>query len=396
MSRYTAKLLAPAALLLGLGLVACEPSADDCSALQVPSEPPRTIAVLVGVTGADRGAQIDADRRAAFEKVLDAGFCMKANLLFDLVGAGRGTEYFQEFRLEAEGQNDATRDRDEGDKRDALWAKIGPALDREVAGAPDVLSALAALHNHLDPSSARHGLDVILMSSMLNATAVLPVADKPALERPTEELIADFASKATLPACTGWRAFVVGPGRSASGSIDGQADANLHRLWASLLARCGGEVWRWEPQLREFPVEAPIGPPPTVARPTTTTPTTTPLAATVELPDAVLFETGKSTLRPDAGPGLSQIQTFVEANLAKTPSAVVEVAGHTDDVGTAEENDLLSQRRAEAVQGWLVEHAPVGLRVRAVGRGEREPLCRDETVDCRQMNRRVIVTIKPA
>ena len=67
----------------------------------------------------------------------------------------------------------------------------------------------------------------------------------------------------------------------------------------------------------------------------------------------------------------------------------VEIQGHTDDQGTDEYNADLSQRRAESVQRWLVEHGIEAARLRARGYGETMPLVRDITEEARAQNRRV-------
>ncbi|MCB9601484.1 MAG: OmpA family protein [Sandaracinus sp.] len=67
----------------------------------------------------------------------------------------------------------------------------------------------------------------------------------------------------------------------------------------------------------------------------------------------------------------------------------VEIQGHTDDQGNYDYNAQLSQRRAESVQRWLVEHGIDAERLRARGYGESQPLVRDTTEEARARNRRV-------
>ena len=82
------------------------------------------------------------------------------------------------------------------------------------------------------------------------------------------------------------------------------------------------------------------------------------------------------------------------AEVAKRQAVEVQITGHTDRVGKVEDNDRLSIERAEAIRAVLINN---GLRVsfiRAVGRGEREPLIPtpDEQVEPR--NRRVEVLVR--
>lgn len=68
---------------------------------------------------------------------------------------------------------------------------------------------------------------------------------------------------------------------------------------------------------------------------------------------------------------------------------LVEIQGHTDDQGAYEYNEDLSQRRAESVKRWLVEHGIEESRLRARGYGESRPLVNDTTEEARARNRRV-------
>lgn len=67
----------------------------------------------------------------------------------------------------------------------------------------------------------------------------------------------------------------------------------------------------------------------------------------------------------------------------------VEIAGHTDSVGSDAYNTLLSQQRAEAVRSYLIEKGVDGNRLTAVGYGEAEPVASNDTEEGRISNRRV-------
>jgi outer membrane protein OmpA-like peptidoglycan-associated protein len=67
----------------------------------------------------------------------------------------------------------------------------------------------------------------------------------------------------------------------------------------------------------------------------------------------------------------------------------LEVQGHTDNSGTAEHNQLLSEQRAEAVRAWLVQHGVDSDRLVARGYGQEKPLVPNVTVANRAQNRRV-------
>lgn len=79
----------------------------------------------------------------------------------------------------------------------------------------------------------------------------------------------------------------------------------------------------------------------------------------------------------------------VAATLAEQKDLKVEIAGHTDSVGSKAFNTLLSQQRADAVRAFLVEKGIEEGRMTAVGYGELEPVDTNETDEGRQANRRV-------
>ena len=76
--------------------------------------------------------------------------------------------------------------------------------------------------------------------------------------------------------------------------------------------------------------------------------------------------------------------------MSDNPNITVEISGHTDNVGNAEYNKDLSQRRADAVRNHLVENGVAAERVTAVGFGEEKPLAsNDDEREGRELNRRV-------
>ncbi len=75
--------------------------------------------------------------------------------------------------------------------------------------------------------------------------------------------------------------------------------------------------------------------------------------------------------------------------LTQQPDLIVEVAGHTDALGSATYNLELSKRRAQAVVDYLAEQGVDPARLKAVGYGESRPVASNETADGREQNRRV-------
>ena len=70
------------------------------------------------------------------------------------------------------------------------------------------------------------------------------------------------------------------------------------------------------------------------------------------------------------------------------------VIGHTDRVGSVDENDRLSKMRAEGLRDLLIESGVPASKMEAVGRGERDPLvATDDEVD-EPKNRRVEINVR--
>jgi outer membrane protein OmpA-like peptidoglycan-associated protein len=113
----------------------------------------------------------------------------------------------------------------------------------------------------------------------------------------------------------------------------------------------------------------------------------------LELLDRVHFESGKADVLPRSHLLLDNVVRV----LASHPTiSVVEVRGHTDDRGSEQLNMGLSQKRAESVVAYLVGKGVAGDRLRAVGRGEGEPVYDNDTRAGRAANRRVEFVIAPA
>ncbi|HIA06361.1 MAG TPA: OmpA family protein [Flavobacteriales bacterium] len=115
---------------------------------------------------------------------------------------------------------------------------------------------------------------------------------------------------------------------------------------------------------------------------------------TFELPrvytlDNVFFDTGKATLRPKS---FIELDELVEVMLFKT-ELVIEIGGHTDNVGKDDYNMKLSQARAGTVRNYLVKNGVNKLHVKAKGYGESKPVAYNTTPEGRQKNRRTEVKI---
>lgn len=99
----------------------------------------------------------------------------------------------------------------------------------------------------------------------------------------------------------------------------------------------------------------------------------------------VFFDTNKTTLRPESFEELDKVVDFLNEN----PSVRIEIGGHTDDVGSDEYNQRLSQGRAGAVRQYLIDSGIDPQRITAMGYGESQPEVPNDSDINRQVNRRV-------
>ncbi len=114
---------------------------------------------------------------------------------------------------------------------------------------------------------------------------------------------------------------------------------------------------------------------------------------TAYFPNDTLFATGKAELMPGAYAELQRVAGVINSD----PSVSVIVEGHTDSDGTREYNQVLSERRANAVRTALISYGVDPRRITAYGYGEDRPLVPNDTAYNKQRNRRVEITlISPA
>ncbi len=98
------------------------------------------------------------------------------------------------------------------------------------------------------------------------------------------------------------------------------------------------------------------------------------------------FETGSATISPQSRDLLVKAAPSMKQLPAGT---VIEIGGHTDSSGTPEANLTLSQQRADAVRGTLVEAGVSPNMLRAKGYGDTQPVASNDTPGGRFQNRRI-------
>ena len=99
----------------------------------------------------------------------------------------------------------------------------------------------------------------------------------------------------------------------------------------------------------------------------------------------VNFDFDKSNIKPEYYPNLDAQVNFLKQN----PDLVVEIQGHTDNMGPKEYNQKLSEKRATAVMNYLTERGIAQERLSAKGYGFSIPMTSNETKEGRAKNRRV-------
>jgi outer membrane protein OmpA-like peptidoglycan-associated protein len=105
----------------------------------------------------------------------------------------------------------------------------------------------------------------------------------------------------------------------------------------------------------------------------------------IRITQQIHFATGKSTILKDSFP----ILDAVNGVLKEYPQMMIEVQGHTDNVGAATYNQNLSQSRADSVRKYLVAHGTDVHRLTSRGYGMTQPLVPNSSDANRALNRRV-------
>jgi len=98
----------------------------------------------------------------------------------------------------------------------------------------------------------------------------------------------------------------------------------------------------------------------------------------------VFFNTGKWEVKADSYSELERLVTL----LNDVPTLKIEISGHTDNIGAASFNELLSQKRADAVVNYLLAKGVDKKRLSAKGYGQSNPVDSNETAEGRAANRR--------
>ena len=102
----------------------------------------------------------------------------------------------------------------------------------------------------------------------------------------------------------------------------------------------------------------------------------------------IFFASGSTRLDDKSIPLLENLYDIVD----RCPGFRLEIAGHTDSIGTDGENQIISERRAASVRAWLMDKGIATDRLSAVGYGESQPMVSNDTAANRARNRRIEFT----
>lgn len=111
----------------------------------------------------------------------------------------------------------------------------------------------------------------------------------------------------------------------------------------------------------------------------------------LNMPGNVTFRTDSTSINA----GFYQVLDSVSIVLQEYSDTSVTVVGHTDSVGDAAYNQLLSQQRAQSVASYLRSQGVQGQRFNVVGQGEMNPVASNSSKAGRAQNRRVEITLTP-
>ncbi|MCQ2310784.1 MAG: OmpA family protein [Paludibacteraceae bacterium] len=99
----------------------------------------------------------------------------------------------------------------------------------------------------------------------------------------------------------------------------------------------------------------------------------------------LFFATNQTTILPESESSLQDLYELLNEN----PEIRIRITGHTDNVGSERDNQILSEGRANSVRQAMIDRGIDGTRIEATGKGESEPIATNDTEEGRAQNRRV-------
>ena len=97
------------------------------------------------------------------------------------------------------------------------------------------------------------------------------------------------------------------------------------------------------------------------------------------------FANSSFDIEPGSQAGLRKIAKIIK----DCGNVVIEIGGHTDNIGDPTSNQTLSQLRAKSVVDFLIREGVDAAKLKAVGYGQERPIAANETLEGRRLNRRI-------
>ena len=112
-------------------------------------------------------------------------------------------------------------------------------------------------------------------------------------------------------------------------------------------------------------------------------------ALKITFDSGILFATNSSTVSEASKSALRNFSTSLKAN----PDTNIQIIGHTDNTGSVDYNQTLSEKRAKSVYDYLMNQGVSADRMVFEGKGVHQPVADNSTAEGRALNRRVEITI---
>jgi len=103
----------------------------------------------------------------------------------------------------------------------------------------------------------------------------------------------------------------------------------------------------------------------------------------------ILYATGSAVLEVKSFPTLNKLALIME----RKPDLEIEIIGHTDNVGSDDTNQILSEKRAASVRNYLIKKGISAERIKSSGKGPSEPVADNDSEAERKKNRRTEIRI---
>ena len=178
-------------------------------------------------------------------------------------------------------------------------------------------------------------------------------------------------------------------GRIVKGAF---GDCLRNLVWAAERAvqGCDGFVAKTDAVAPPALVAVPAIQPASIAAPPPPVSFTPKVARSVDLRSDALFAVNSAELKEE---GRAAVEGLLERIRAVKGLKSVTIVGHTDSTGWVEQNNKLSERRAQSVKAVLVKNGVDPALIATSGEGARKPIAYNTTPEGRAKNRRVTITI---